>query len=599
MHRFFVETGRAVRGAWPVPFLAAVALTLPLYAMAGEEGAETVIDWGPLIMGLMGGLALFLFGMDMMSEGLKKGAGSRMRNILGMLTKNRVIGLFVGAVVTMVIQSSSATTVMLVGFVQAELMSFAQSLGVILGADIGTTITAQLIAFKLTKYALGMIGLGFAMRMFAQRDSFRHAGEVLLGFGILFFGMHLMSEVMVPIRTYQPFIDLLAALENPLLGILVGAAFTALIQSSSAFTGIVIVLASQGALTLEAGIPLIMGANIGTCITAVLASLKTSRAAKRVALAHVLFKVLGVLLFVFWIGPFASLVNWVSGDADMPRMVANAHTIFNVGFAIVFLPFTHLVARLVERLLPDLPVDRMRIFKVRHIHPSHLETPAIAIDLTRAEIGRMARNLLEMLDLAIQPFLFPELERDPEFPDLSVVQGIQFRESKIDFLDQKVQDFLIRLSRKPLSRVQADEVIGYLSMASDFEAIADIISKNMLPLIAKKRVLESDFSVEGQEEIGLFHVKVMKQLSRLNEILDLPERRYARAQRVIEKERKYDVLEAELRLHHLQRCRDERTGTLETHEIHMELMDLLKRINVYAGNIARTVIQMSQSSQAS
>jgi len=218
-----------------------------------------------------------------MSDGLKKSAGNKMRAILAALTQNRVIAFIVGAFVTMVIQSSSATTVMLVSFVQAELMGFAQAMGVILGADIGTTITAQLIAFKLTDYALVMIIIGFIVRMLGKTDYVKHMGDALLGFGILFFGMKLMSDAMKPLRTYPEFIDLMKGLENPLAGLLIGTAFTALIQSSSAFTGIVIVLSQQQLITLETGIPLIFGANIGTCITAGFASIGMSRDAKRVA----------------------------------------------------------------------------------------------------------------------------------------------------------------------------------------------------------------------------------------------------------------------------------------------------------------------------
>ncbi len=215
---------------------------------AGSTKADE-ISWAFLVIGLLGGLALFLYGMEKMSEGMKKSAGNKMRSILAALTKNRVIGLLVGAFVTMVIQSSSATTVMLVSFVQAGLMSFAQSLGVILGADIGTTITAQLIAFKLTDYALLMIAVGFGLRMFAKQDNIRHIGDVILGFGILFFGMKLMSDAMSPLRSYPGFINLMQGLENPLLGLLVGTVFTALIQSSSAFTGVLIVLAQQQLIT--------------------------------------------------------------------------------------------------------------------------------------------------------------------------------------------------------------------------------------------------------------------------------------------------------------------------------------------------------------
>ena len=279
-----------------------------LYAASSSQD----ISWMMLIFGLFGGLALFLFGMELMSEGMKKTAGNQMRTILGALTRNRVIALFCGAFVTMVIQSSSATTVMLVSFVQAGLMTFAQSMGVILGADIGTTITAQMIAFKLTDYALLMIAIGFIVRMLGKTDNVKNIGEAILGFGVLFFGMKMMSDAMKPLRTYAEFINLLKGLENPILGILVGAAFTALVQSSSAFTGVIIVLAQQNLITLDAGIPMVFGANIGTCVTAGLASIGTSRDAKRVALAHVLFKIAGVFLFIFWIPYFADLIRMLA-----------------------------------------------------------------------------------------------------------------------------------------------------------------------------------------------------------------------------------------------------------------------------------------------
>ena len=361
-------------------------------------------------MGLFGGLAIFIFGMEMMSEGMKKSAGSKMRAILAALTKNPVIGLFVGAFVTMVIQSSSATTVMLVSFVQAGLMSFAQTLGVILGADIGTTITAQLIAFKLTDYALLMIAVGFGFKIFAKTDNTRNIGEAILGFGILFYGMKLMSDVMKPLRTYPGFIDVMKELENPLLGLLVGTVFTSLIQSSAASIGVVIVLAQQGLITLEAGIPIIFGANIGTCITAGLASIGTSREAKRVALAHVLFKVAGVMIFIFWIPGFAELIRTlaVKFGSDIARQIANAHTIFNVSLAIIFIPFTNLFAGLIQRLLPGREEEAGIKFETWHLDESTISSPALAIDLARAEISLMARTLGRMLRAIIIPFMSDE-----------------------------------------------------------------------------------------------------------------------------------------------------------------------------------------------
>jgi len=334
---------KAVRMVLFVPF---VLLALPAYAAMGS-GQE--ISWFFLVVGLAGGLAFFLYGMEKMSDGMKSSTGDKMRAILAALTQNRVVGMIAGAFVTCVIQSSSATTVMLVSFVQAGLMSFANSLAVILGADIGTTITAQLIAFKLTDYALMMIAIGFGMQMLSKNENTKNIGNVILGFGILFFGMKLMSDAMKPLRTYPAFIQMLEGLETPLLGIMAGAVFTALVQSSSAFTGVVIVLAQQGLITLEAGIPMIFGANIGTCITAGIASIGMSREAKRVALGHVIFKIGGVLLFIFWIPKFADIIRLIADyfGSGTARQVANAHTIFNVTLALLFLPFTSFFGQLI------------------------------------------------------------------------------------------------------------------------------------------------------------------------------------------------------------------------------------------------------------
>jgi len=568
------------------------------------------ISWAFLVIGLLGGLALFLYGMEKMSEGMKKSAGNKMRSILAALTKNRVIGLLVGAFVTMVIQSSSATTVMLVSFVQAELMSFSQSLGVILGADIGTTVTAQLIAFKLTDYALLMIAVGFALRMFAKQDNIRHIGDVILGFGILFFGMKLMSDAMKPLRSYPGFINLMQGLENPLLGLLVGTVFTALIQSSSAFTGVLIVLAQQQLITLEAGIPMLFGANIGTCITAGLASIGMSREAKRVALAHVFFKIAGVLLFIFWIPSFAELIRSIAASfgADIARQIANAHTIFNVSLGLVFLPFTAIFAGLILRLFPDKEEEKHLKPATWHLEEGSISTPAIAIDLARSEISRMAKLLERMLRAIIIPFMsdanlikkqgLPKEEinllleeiptRDEIYPQLTLLEGLDMREEKIDFLEEKIGDYLIQIGRQELSDRQANEVFSMTSIVNDMESIGDIIHRIMIPLIAKKQALATDFSEEGKEELMIFHVKICKQISRLRDFF--AEINPQKALKIMAKEEQYLELEAKYRTRHLQRFLQQRKETAQTHEVHMELLDLLKQINVYAGNIAKTIL---------
>ena len=568
---------------------------------AGDSSSSS-IHWGFLIIGLLGGLSFFLYGMAKMSEGMKKAAGDRMRNILAALTSNRVIGMTVGAFVTMIIQSSSATTVMLVSFVQAQLMTYVQAISIILGANIGTTITAQLVAFKLTDYALLMITIGFAMTMFSKKDSIKHIGEAILGFGILFFGMKLMSDSMTPLRTFQPFIDIMKGMENPITGILIGAIFTALIQSSSAFTGIVIVLAQQGLLTLEGGIPLIFGANIGTCITAGLASIGTIRDAKRVAIAHVFFNIGGVLLFILLIPQLAEIVRWISPVSELtgieklamesPRQIANAHTIFNITVGLIFLPFTTILAHYVYKVLPDKKIEDGIIPVTWHLDDGAISTPALAIDLAQSEILRMAKILGRMLEAIIQPFTDNEPLQDDVYPQLSLVEGVEMREEKLDYLDMKIVKYLRKIGQQELSENQIQEVYGLMSIVNDIESIGDTIEKNMIPLLAKKDSLNMDFSPEGKEELSLYHNKVCKQINRLKKAFSKLDP--GKAEKIINKEGKYSALETKYRISHLERLHQEREESIETHEIHMELMDLLKQINVYSGEIAKTIHSLGE-----
>jgi len=583
-----------------------VFMAWPAFAATGS-GEE--ISWFFLVVGLAGGLAFFLYGMEKMSSGMKSSTGDKMRAILGALTQNRVVGLMAGAFVTCVIQSSSATTVMLVSFVQAGLMSFANSLAVILGADIGTTITAQLIAFKLTDYALMMIAIGFGMQMLSKNEKTRDIGNVILGFGILFFGMKLMSDAMKPLRSYPAFIQMLEGLENPLLGIMAGALFTALVQSSSAFTGVVIVLAQQGLITLEAGIPMIFGANIGTCITAGIATIGTSREAKRVALAHVIFKIGGVLLFIFWIPKFAEVIRLIADNfgSGAARQVANAHTIFNVTLALLFLPFTSLFGKLILKLFPDKRQEMEIKPAVTYLDDNMIETPVLAINLTRAEISRMAKLLERMLRAIIVPFMSdPNLIRrekslepsekklllqevpskDEYFPQLTLIEGLTMREEKIDYLQARIKDYLIEVSRQNVSSSQADEIYGMMSIVKDMESIGDIVHRNMVPLIAKKQAIELDFSEEGKEELMIYHEKVCRQIRRLKEAFSQKDLEVA--DQIMKSERKYLDLESQYRVRHLQRLLDQRHQTVKTHEIHIELMDLMKQIIVYSSNIAVT-----------
>jgi len=568
------------------------AVLLPAGTLFAADQDEQTISWFMLIVGMLGGLAFFLYGMEKMSEGMKRSAGNKMRSILATLTRNRFIALVVGAFVTMVIQSSSATTVMLVSFVQAELMTFVQSLGVILGANIGTTITAQMVAFKLTDYALLMIAAGFGLRMLGKSDRMKSIGDILLGFGILFYGMKLMSDTMKPLRTYPEFIRIMEGLENPLMGILAGAAFTALVQSSSASTGVVIVLAQQGLITLEAGIPVILGSNIGTCVTAGLASIGTARDAKRVALAHVLFNVGGVLLFLFWIPQLAEIVRSIATafGSGTARQVANAHTIFNITVGLVFLPFIGFFARLILRILPDKPREKELDPVTWHLDDSIIDTPAIALQLASAEIARMAKILGRMHRAAMIPFISDKPQRDKIFPEqLTLLQGIEMREKKINFLEERIRRYLLDISRQELAEGQGSEVNALISLLDSMEKIGDVITRQIVPLLKKKDRIGVDLSKEGKAELIRYHEKVGKQLDRLNQMMTKMDASVAK--KVKKKKARYAHLDSRLRRHHLERMLAMKEASVETHSIHMELMDALNQINIYSANIAKKILK--------
>jgi phosphate:Na+ symporter len=350
---------------------------------------------------LFGGLAVFLFGMERMSESLEAVAGERMKSVLRRFTRNRVSAAITGTVVTAVIQSSSVTTVLVVGFVSAGLMSMTQSIGIIMGANMGTTVTAQLVAFDVTRFALPGLAVGFALRFFARSARQRLYGEMMMGVGFLFLGMATMSQGMTPLRAHPPFLDLMKAMEQPLLAILVAAAFTALVQSSSATTGIVVVLAALGCISLSAGIAVALGANIGTCATALLAAIGKPTEALRAAAVHVVFNLAGALRWLGLIDQLAQIATWLSPShaglpaaerlaLETPRQIANANTAFNLINAMLFLPLAGALARLVERLIPLRNEAASERVQPKFLDPVLLETPLLALATCGSSSGTWA-----------------------------------------------------------------------------------------------------------------------------------------------------------------------------------------------------------------
>ena len=562
------------------------------YLYAGSSSSNNEISLFLIITGLLGGLGMFLYGMEMMSDGMKMTAGDSMRSILEKLTSNRYIAVFIGAFVTMVIQSSSATTVMLVSFVNSGLLGFTQALGVVLGSNIGSTVTAQIVAFKITDYALLLIAAGSIMSLFAKKDTVKHLGFVILGFGLLFYGMKVMSDTMKPLRSDPTFNSILTSFENPFLGILAGAIFTALVQSSSATTGIVITLASGGSITLEAGIPLIFGANIGTCITALLAGLNASRDAKRVAIGHVTFNVIGVLLFCFWIPTFADFVSQTSDN--IPRQIANAHTIFNIVATVIFIPFTPFISRTIINYFPD-KEEKRNIEKpaILNLDENVLNQPAAAINSAQAEISGVVGLMERVIGSLVRPFIEESKEmQDIENPDIDLKTGLHQRIEKISFLNENISNYLINVSRKDLTVKQSQEVFSLVTAVNYLSSINNTVKLRFDSLVFKKEVLNEHFSDDGQEEIFMYHSKLLKQVKRLNKFFSKYDR--AKAAKIMEKGEQYRDLEEKYRLEHFKRVSGDVAESVATHEIHIELMDMLKQINTLIELIASSLLEIEK-----
>jgi phosphate:Na+ symporter len=537
---------------------------------------------------LFGGLGMFLYGMEMMSGGMKIAAGNKMRSVLEKLTSNRFLAVGVGAFVTMVIQSSSATTVMLVSFVNSGLLTFVQGLGVILGSNIGSTITAQIVAFKVTDYALALVAVGALMALFSKKDSTKNIGFVILGFGLLFYGMKVMSDTMKPLRSNPTFNDILISLENPFMGILAGAAFTALIQSSSATTGIVITLASGGSITLEAGIPLILGANVGTCVTALLAGLNASREAKRVAIAHVTFNLLGVALFCFWIPTFAEFISQTSDN--IPRQIANAHTIFNILATVVFIPFTPLVGKLIVKYFPDENINRdISKPKVMHLNDDVFDTPTVAISNAQAEIRGVIGLLERVVGSVAKPFISNDSLHDIENDEEDFEAGLQNRMEKITFLNNEISSYLIKVNNQDLNDVQSREVFTLVSVVHNINSVKNSVNLRLHDLLIKKESQSKELSDNLIQEVESYHKKIIKQIKRLGKFFEKYDK--DKIDKIVSKGKKFKDLEEKYRIEHIKRSNSNSEDDAQK-QIYLDLMDMLKEISIFIDLIAERLAEL-------
>jgi len=542
-------------------------------------------------IGLLGGLALFLFGLDQLTDMLKATAGARMRDVLARVTTNRFKGVLAGGFTTAVIQSSSVTTVLVVGFVSAGLMSLQQSIGIIMGAEIGTTVTAQIIAFKVTQYALVAVVIGFVMQFFFAGERVKRYGVMLLGLGLVFYGMNMMGDATRPLRGYQPFIDLLTRMDNRYLAVLISACFTAMIQSSSATTGVIIVLASQGLIALEQGIALVLGANIGTCVTALLATIGRQRMALRAAMVHVTFNVLGVLIWFGFIDELAALTRWMSPvaaeltgiervAAETPRQIANAHTLFNVGNTMFFISFTSAFAWFVTKLVPEKRPIGPAVIEPRFLDPALIATPALALDAARMEIVRMAGHVIPMVK-QVTPAV---LSGSPA--DLDRVQGL---DKEVDILHGAIVRYLGKVSQESLTPKETESLHDNLGAATFCENIGDVVETDLVHTGRERLKRNVRVSPKTQAMLSTLVEKVVWALETATEALNRTDP--SLASQVVDAKEDVNRLADQMSERLVQRLIAEDPHRTSTFQIESQLIEHFKRIYYLAKRIAKLVAE--------
>lgn len=533
-----------------------------------------------IVISLIGGLGLFLYGMSLMGEGLQKSAGDKLKKIIELLTSNVVMGVLVGTVVTGIIQSSSATTVMVVGFVNAGIMNLSQAIGVIMGANIGTTVTAQLVSFNLEGIAPIALGIGILFYLFTSNQKTKHLSEILIGFGILFTGMDFMKMAVEPLRDYQGFTDLLVTFGRyPLLGLLLGFGITAIIQSSSASMGMLVALAAEGLVPLSAALPILYGQNIGTCVTSLLSSIGANKNARRAAMMHLIFNVLGTVIFLIFLNkPVVSMVtSW--DPSNVARQIANTHTLFNIISVLILLPFTNLIIKLAIKLVPDRAgdIDEDETKTIKYIDDRMIETPSIALANTIKEALRMGEKAKESLNASMEALVEHSTEK---------IDKTYRRERLINDLQKAILNYLLKLSKAPLDDDSREVVDTLFNTVNDIERIGDH-AKNIAELSQVAIDSNISFSEEGQSELDVMYNRVVSAYtyaleSMRTDNVDL-------ACKVIKIEEQVDIMEKSCRANHMYRLNNN-LCSIENGVIYLDVISNLERISDHAVNIAQQVI---------
>jgi len=527
---------------------------------------------------LLGGLGMFLYGMKMMSDGLENVAGDRMRRVLEVLTSKRPAAVLVGAGVTAVVQSSSATTVMVVGFVNAGLMTLLQATGVIMGANIGTTITAQLIAFKLSDIAPFFLFIGMVFTVFVKKRVLSRFGEIILGFGILFVGLTLMSQAMEPLREVEAFRNLLVSFKSPIVGVLFGAVFTAIIQSSSASVGILQALAGLGLIGLDSAVYVILGQNIGTCVTAILAAIGTSANSKRTAGIHLMFNILGTIIYLIIVAIFPAIISWVASfsPGNISRQIANFHTLFNVSITILLFPFAKQMVKLITRVIPEKHEPDRVEKKLVYLDERIAQTPSIALSQTLKELSRMGEISSDNFRRSLNAFFNRDEQKANRVLDV---------EKTIDYLTHHITHYLIEFRGMELSENDLVIMGSLHHVVIDMERIGDL-SENIAEFSLSLAERRASLSPEAQEELKTMADKTMETLRVSLETFRL--RDESKLSLVDKLEQEVDDMKKQYMNNHVDRLQgkscDPQVGVIFTN-----MVATLERVADHANNIAFSI----------
>jgi len=532
-----------------------------------------------IAIGLLGGLGLFLYGMQLMGNGLEKAAGKRLERIIEVLTSNRIVGVFVGIVVTGIIQSSSATTVMVVGFVNAGIMKLTQAVGIIMGANIGTTVTGQLVSLSLEEYAPIAIGLGVFMMMISKQDKNKHIAQILVGFGILFLGMEFLSDALKPLKEIQAFNDAMIDLShNPFLGVLVGFVLTFMVQSSSASIGMLIALASQGVLPLAAAVPILYGDNIGTCTTALISSIGTNKNARRAAVIHLSFNIIGTILFMSVLTrPIMYLVeSWDPGDIG--RQIANTHTLFNVINVLVQLPFSFILVKIAMFIIPD-KGDEDTSKATLYIDSRILETPSIALNSAIREAIHMCYVVRESFEASMRGYFNS---------DINDVNKTFTLEKKINTLEKDITNYLVALSNKQVGEEERVIIDALFNNINDIERIGDHVD-NIAELTQLGIERRLSFTGVANDELTELYKRTLTTFDLAVEAYETG--KSEPAYKAISIEGEIDELEATCRRGHIQRLHAQECTT-EAGIIYLDIVGNLERISDLSAKLARVIVEV-------